>query len=97
MEAKRNKHQHHSSYGFSCLNFFENATWTDVVPPPNIMSFEAIFISLIFFLPEVIKKDIKCIKYYIIIKNSNKLPRTIYMLYENNLNFLYENSKVNYW
>ena len=32
-----------------CPNFFENATWTDVVPPPNIMSFEAIFISLIFF------------------------------------------------
>ena len=32
-----------------CPNFFENATWTDVVPPPNIMSFEAIFVSLIFF------------------------------------------------
>jgi len=36
----------------------------------------------------------KILYYY---QKSNKLPRTIYMLYENNLNFLYENSKVNYW
>ena len=66
-------------------------------PSTKYHEFWGYFYIINFFLPEVIKKDIKCIKYYIIIKNSNKLPRTIYMLYENNLNFLYENSKVNYW